>query len=141
VIFSKTIDLVLSGRKTQTLRLAYAGDYLGETDDGRAAVYTESNRPRWIVGNTYAVQPERCHFSDGRIRVTNLFEVLDPLAVDELFAHREGFDRRDEFLRIWHELHKREPVQRCWAIGFRLVERDGVRIPEPVSPVTAGGAR
>jgi hypothetical protein len=130
VIFSKTLPLVLSGRKTQTLRLAYLGDFLGTTKTtGEVAVLTGpktwpphmlDNRPRWIVGHTYTVQPERCHPAKGRIEVTYLREVLDPLTVDAAFVNAEGFDAADDYLRIWHELHSKNPVQRCWAIGFKL---------------------
>ena len=118
MIFAKTLSMVLSGRKTQTTRLARTGDHLGKTTGGYEAVYDVNNRPRWIVGNTYAVQPERCHHARGRIRVTSLRYVPDPTAVDESFARAEGFDTLEEFFRVWTELHPRNLVQRCWAIGF-----------------------
>lgn len=124
MIFAKTYKLVLAGRKTQTLRLQYAGDYLGETADGRVAVYRDDNKPRWIVGNTYAVQPERCHHAVCRVRCTGLREVENPLHVDRAFVIAEGFDTPEEYLRIWHELHRRNPVQRCWAISFEKVTED-----------------
>jgi hypothetical protein len=127
MIFSKTMNLVLSGRKSQTMRLAYAGDYL--YDDGEIRRVCETirsgrgwvTRTRWTVGHTYAIQPERCAAAHGRFRCTYLREVLDPLAVDGAFARAEGFDSVEEYLRVWHELHGRNPRQRCWAIGMELI--------------------
>lgn len=128
MIFQATIDLVLSGVKTQTTRLAYAGDTIGATAGGESAVLESPfqfagktrQRSRWIVGHTYAVQRERCHKAEARIKVTNLFEVPDPTAIDAAFALREGMPSVEAFLRVWHQLHKKLPVQRCWAIQFEL---------------------
>src|ERR1700674_4595393 len=96
VIFAKTYKLILAGKKTQTLRLAYPGDKLLETYYADA-VETEYRimtgaRTRWRTGATYAVPPERCRRAVCRIRCTSLREVLDPLAVDKAFARAEGFD-------------------------------------------------
>lgn len=125
MIFAKTIDLVLSGRKTQTCRLAYAGDALYGSHNVRVVRSDGSDgRPRWIVGHTYAVQRQRCHAASGRFVCTYLREVLDPTNVDLAFARAEGFDSVDDYLRVWHELHGKNPVQRCWAIGMKLW-RDG----------------
>lgn len=141
MIFMKTIDLVLSGRKTQTLRLAHLNDVLGPFSkktaviatvyDGAKGMMQYRYRPRWVVGRTYAVQPGRCMPAAGRIRVTDLSEILDPLKVDLAFIRREGFDSAEPYLRIWHELHGPRPrfdgAWRSWAIGFELVKAaDGI---------------
>lgn len=128
MIFAKTIDLLLSGRKTQTLRLAYVGEYFGWTKSDEAAVFAATvdpyrRRTRWIVGHTYAIQRERCALAEGYFRCTYLREVVDPTKVDEAFAWAEGFDSVADFLRVWHELHGRNPAQRCWAIGIGKVCR------------------
>jgi hypothetical protein len=128
MIFAKTYGLILAGRKTQTLRLAYHGDRLvtlttsrpvGMCDELR--VEDASGRTRWRVGGVYAVQPQRCHKAVGWIRCTDLRHVANPLEVDETFAHREGFDNAEEFLKVWRELHQKHPVQPCWAIGFEFL--------------------
>ncbi|HEV7298702.1 MAG TPA: hypothetical protein VGN72_04995 [Tepidisphaeraceae bacterium] len=128
MIFQRTYPLVLSRRKTQTLRLAYPGDYLTSDRDTEGSVLlatqrvvTAAGRVRWRIGGEYAVQPERCHKAVGRIRCIGLTEILNPLTVDDAFVDREGFDERADYLRIWHELHARKPVQRAWAIRFELV--------------------
>lgn len=143
MIFSRTRQLLLSGRKTQTLRLADVGDYLWSPPGGPVHVMRAPfklgdrtiSRPRWIVGHTYAIQPERCHHALGRFRCTYLREVLNPLEAatgeaGESFVRAEGFDTAQEFLDVWHQLHRSDPVQRCWAIGMELIEVAGkVRVP------------
>lgn len=129
MIFAKTIDLVLSGRKTQTVRLCCPGDELGRMDNGARAVFSARypwgnetrRRVRWRVGGIMAVQPERCHKARAQVIVTGLGRIEDPTAVDVEFARREGFDTVDEYLRTWHALHPKHPVQPCWVIGFELV--------------------
>lgn len=147
MIFQKTWQFVLARRKSQTLRLCYAGDYLGETAAGETAVFDTRgrsdrryHRPRWIVGHTYAVQRERCHPAVGRFRITSLARLEDPTAVepagpvDLAFARREGFDSIEEYLRVWHELHKKNPVQPVWVIGFELIEPAQRGLTQPSKP-------
>jgi hypothetical protein len=122
VIFSKTINQVLAGTKSQTMRLCHEGDRLGE-HKGAVAVLRADGRPRWVVGHVYSVQPERCHHARGVMRVTSLSRLEDPTSGDLAFARREGFSSVEEYLRVWHELHPRNPVQRVWVIGFELVKR------------------
>jgi hypothetical protein len=123
VIFAKTWRQILDRTKTQTLRLAYRGDHLSLRSPGEGlAVWTIDGRCRWMVGRTYAIQPERCHFAVGRIRCTYLKDIANPMTVlDDAFARAEGMPSVDEFLRVWRELHQSQPRQRCWAIGFELV--------------------
>jgi hypothetical protein len=129
MIFAKTYPLVLSGRKCQTLRLAYPGDRLtseraseGETLLATQRVVTAHGRVRWRVGAEYAVQPERCHKAVGRIRCIGLCEVLDPMDIDDAFARREGFDDAAAFRAVWLTLHARRPRQPSWAIRFELAK-------------------
>lgn len=75
MIFAHTIANVLNGKKSQTRRLCYPSDTLGYVTikgQKRLAVfdntYKDRPRTRWIIGHTYAVQPERCHFAQGRIK-------------------------------------------------------------------------
>lgn len=114
MIFAETIDQVLSGRKSQTLRPAKPGDVLTG-----GAVVTSGGRIRWRVGGSYSVQPGRGKPGIGRIRCTALREAPNPEAVDDAEARREGFASRDEFLTTWRKLHPRGTGP-CWAIGFEL---------------------
>lgn len=123
MIFAKTIDLVIAREKTQTLRSAYPGDYLGTATDGHVAVLTSGGRARWIVGHTYAVQRARGLPAEAWIRITSLHETPDPTAIDIASAAREGFSTIAEFLTVWHELHPSNPLERSWAIGFELCRK------------------
>ncbi len=133
MIFAKTINAVFSGRKTQTCRLVYAGDTLRviKPDKKKAfhapAVVRDDGRVRWVVGNVYAVQRERCHFAEGHIRILSLARVEDFTEQARFpdFARREGFDSSEDCIRVWHELHRSEPHWPVWAIGFELVRAAG----------------
>lgn len=130
MIFSRTIDQVLAGRKTQTCRLCRAGDELGKTEStGETAVLGQTwtwlyRRSRWIVGHTYAVQRERCHVAEGRIRITGIERIEDltaPGVVTDAFARAEGFDSAEAFLASWRDLHRSKPDQPVWVLRFELV--------------------
>lgn len=116
MIFAHTIDEVLSGRKRQTTRLAYAGDYLG----GDGTIRCHDDRPRWIIGHTYAVQPERCHPALGRIILRSAEHVRDVLPCSEEFARAEGFDSADGFAAVWRKLHPKVNPYGYWVLGFGL---------------------
>lgn len=122
MIFAETINLAMSGRKTQTCRLQYAGDRMLLMTDGAVLVQEASGRTRWEVGKLYAIQPERRHFAQGYFRCTYLRDVPNPLLVDEAFARAEGFDSLGEFLDVWRKLHAKAPTWPCWAIGMELVK-------------------
>lgn len=128
MIFARTIANVLNGKKSQTRRLCYPSDSLGYVTikgQKRLAVfdntYKDRPRTRWIVGNTYAVQPERCHSARGRIRITGLRREENPLEISEADAIAEGFESAEAFRAAWKSLHKKNPVQAVWVIEFELV--------------------
>jgi hypothetical protein len=131
MIFSRTIRQVLDGSKTQTRRLCYAGDSLGYATtkvDGvtakRKAVFENlagRPRPRWIVGHTYAVQPERCHSAKGRILLLDLRREDDPTLISDEDARSEGFADLAAFLTSWNDLHRKQPRQPVWVLTFKLV--------------------
>jgi hypothetical protein len=129
MIFAHTIKNVLNGTKTQTRRLCYAADTLGHTKvrgETRVAVLDGYStavkpRPRWIVGNTYSVQPERCHASKGRILVCDLRREDDPTQISDADARAEGFVDAADFVKAWKSLHVKKPVQPVWVITFTLV--------------------
>jgi len=122
MIFSKTITQVLSGRKTQTMRKKHPGDKLVLLTDGNVQVRDASGRPRWTEGNTYAVQRERRHKAEARLRVIALGELPDPLAaIDMAFVRAEGFDTVEAFEKTWRQLHGTKVHEPCWVITFELV--------------------
>jgi hypothetical protein len=64
MIFQHTWQAVIEGKKQQTRRLVKPGEWLSKymTDDfphWRPAVLTKTDRMKWAVGCTYAVQPGR----------------------------------------------------------------------------------
>lgn len=64
-------DLILDGKKTQTRRVCHVNDkYEPLHVGGPAVIDTASIRNRWVVGQTYAVQPGRGKKAVGRIRIT-----------------------------------------------------------------------
>lgn len=129
MIFARTFQRVLAREKSQTRRLKYARDTLGYViePDGRRcpAVFdnTDAGRPRtrWVVGRTYAVQPERCHRAVCRIRITSLREEADPTQISEADAKAEGFENAAAFVAAWMDLHKKHPIQAVWVIGFEVI--------------------
>jgi hypothetical protein len=140
MIFSLTIDLVLSGHKTCTTRLRHYGDSLG-TWDGKPAVFFSrgETKTRWVVGRTYAVQFERCHPARGRFRLDRIEPVSDPVNVSLEIARAEGFATVEQYQAVWHSLHKTNPIQPCWRLWYTLLSRpkDYTPIPSPNSSSNA----
>lgn len=130
MIFQHTIANVLNRSKSQTRRLCYAKDRLIERAPGERGVWEPvGQRFRWIVGHTYAVQPERCHTSRGRIRITDLRREENPLLISEADAIAEGFESAAAFREAWESLHKKQPIQPVWVISFELVTPASSAIP------------
>jgi len=119
MIFSRTIDLVLAGKKDCTTRLQYFGDVFVPN----VVVKRSNGKVRWRVGGIYAVQRERCHSSEGSIRIDRIEPVVDPLNVSLEVARAEGFDSVSEYQKVWRSLHKSEPIQLCWRLWFTLIHR------------------
>jgi hypothetical protein len=121
MIFNYTYKQILSGRKSCTLRLQYLGDAFKTLLSGELAIVRSDGRARWVVGRIYAVQPERCHFAVCWIRMTKFEAVADPLVIDQATAVAEGAADIAEFLKIWHQLHRKHPSQPCWRLWFEIV--------------------
>ena len=88
MIFKKElIPLILNGKKTQTRRLV------------------KNDKPRWKVGNTYAVQDGRGRPAICRIKILSIKKekLLD---IDEKDAKREGCYNRVSFLYTFYYLNK-----------------------------------
>ena len=117
MIFSRTVDAVMDGSKTQTRRPKKEFDEIRTTDDGIKYVYnTQMQRVRYCVDRTYSIQPGRGKRGIGRMKILGLrFENL--MDVDTDGAMAEGI-MADEingppslaffwgFLREWMRLYE-----------------------------------
>lgn len=113
MIFQHTVELVLSGRKSQTRRIV------------------KSDKPPCRVGSTIAVQPGRGRPAVARVLVTGLRrERLGDISDEDIRA--EGFDRREEFVLTWQAMHGSfEPDLVVWVIEFQLLEPVQARFVAP----------
>ncbi len=119
MIFQYTLDLLLSGRKTQTRRIAKAGETAIPADDRIIAVQTHG-RDKYRVGKTYAVQPSRTAASVARIRLIGLKrERAGDISLED--AQAEGYASREEFFATWQQIHGANALDLAvWALTFEL---------------------
>jgi uncharacterized protein YhfF len=128
MIFQATLDKVLSGEKTQTRRVVKSGEDIypeNRSWRGNGEYYTQptevynflTNRVKYQVGKTYAIQPGRGKKAVGRIRITAIrLENLHDITEED--ARAEGclgyignlddgdyMSPREAFKDVWIELH------------------------------------
>jgi hypothetical protein len=121
MIFQYTLDLLLSGRKTQTCRLAKPGETAVRGSDGAIEAVKAGRRDKYRVGKTYAVQPARTAAAVARIRLTGI-ERKNVQAITEAEAQAEGYDTREEFFAVWRDVHgEKKLTAEVWALRFELV--------------------
>ena len=100
MIFQRTIDMVLQGRKTQTRRII-------KTDKAPAK-----------SGKSLAVQPGRgkkavCHVKVIAVRKARLGDL------SKEGAQAEGYENREDFIKVWKEMYGDfNPEQMVWVIEF-----------------------
>ena len=132
------LELVLSGKKTQTRRKWLASDTLLHNRDWlrldncpnpfinaewvkRRDKY-QRYKSHWRVGDTYAIQPGRGKKSVGRVRLTaiRLERFCD---ISQADAVAEGFANPDGFFAKIRELYGADfdLTAPCWALSFELV--------------------
>lgn len=121
MIFQYTLDLLLSGRKTQTRRVIKAGETAIEADGRIVAVQTHG-RDKYRVGKTYAVQPSRNAASVARIRLIGLkHERAGEASLAD--AQAEGYADREEFFAQWQAIHGANALDlTVWVLIFELTE-------------------
>jgi hypothetical protein len=128
MIFSHTLDLVLSGVKSQTRRLKKPHEHLYPTEPG--TVYGETRagiRRVYQVGMIYAVQPGRAKKAVAFIRLTAIRDQR-VMSISEADAIAEGFDSPESFFAAWRAIHgaKADLQAWVWVLEFELCEEESV---------------
>ncbi|MCE9603316.1 MAG: ASCH domain-containing protein [Planctomycetia bacterium] len=102
MIFQKTWQLVIDGRKTQSRRIV--GERLHS----------------WRIGQSYALQPGRGKKAIARIVVTAVRrELLGEIT--EADAKAEGYDSVADFVSVWESMHGAyDPDTEVFVIEFQL---------------------
>jgi hypothetical protein len=103
MIFQRTADMVLQGRKCQTRR-PVNGDY--------------PDKPPCRVGHSLAVQPGRAKKAVCRVEVIAVRKArLGDLSKKD--AQAEGYENRQDFIKVWKEMYGNfSPEQEIWVIEF-----------------------
>ena len=121
MIFQYTLDLLLSGRKTQTCRIAKPSETAVRASDGTIEAVTLKGRDKYRVGKTYAVQPSRNESAVARIRLISL-ERKNVADITLTEAQAEGYTSREEFLAVWVSIHgEKNANAEVWVLKFELL--------------------
>ncbi|MEL6268745.1 MAG: ASCH domain-containing protein [Chloroflexota bacterium] len=120
MIFQHTLENVLSGKKTQTRRVAKPTDDAVRDDNGSITAVLVNGRKKWQVGKTYAVQPGRNLPSVARIEITALeYEPIQNVSHEDAIA--EGYTSRVEFLQAWQRIHGSSAADaNTWVVHFKV---------------------
>jgi hypothetical protein len=111
---------VLRGEKTETRRLAKAGDYCGTYGD-LFECKDKGVRRVYRLGDTVAITPGRGKKATGRARIVYL-RVEPLLSITEEGARAEGVADRGEYLALWDKLQRALPfAKRRFALTNPLV--------------------
>lgn len=125
MIFTETLEKVLSGEKTQTRRKVKAGHVLaGYSPNERVTTW---NRTVYAVGGVYSVQPGRGKPAVAKIEITAIRrERVSLISEDDIRA--EGFASREEFISTWEKINGPNSGynDEAWVITFKLVEGGSV---------------
>lgn len=131
MIFQHTHELVMSGAKTESSRIAKDGETFAVVD-GKPTVFTASGRIKYQVGQVRAVQPARTAKGIGLVRITG---IEDKSPVDRCTLESAGREVGMEpclyayykFMEIWNSIHgmglkktfSRGPL--VWRIRFEVI--------------------
>jgi hypothetical protein len=121
MIFQYTYQLILDGKKTQTRRIIDAEEKAVKSDTGEIEAVLHKGRKKWVVGQSYGVQPSRTAKQVARIRLTRIRQekVSD---ISEADVQAEGFNSRAEFYQTWQTLHGENSLDWVvWVLDFEVV--------------------
>jgi hypothetical protein len=116
-------DKILKGEKTQTRRLVKPGERLTNYPDGRkvavvGALPDVSRHIKWVVDQTYAVQPGRGKAGLGRFRLLDIRQE-QVKEISESDAIAEGFGSAAEFFETFESINgKRALDKEVWVLTF-----------------------
>ena len=121
MIFQYTLDLLLSGRKTQTCRIAKPNETAVHASSGAIIAVTVNEHDKYRVGKTYAVQPARAKPAVARIGLTGIDrKQIRDITLAE--AQAEGYSTREEFFEIWRTIHGDTHLDAdVWVLRFELI--------------------
>lgn len=121
------LELVLSGKKTQTRRRWTIGETIIQETDGVetwiTGAFDVKGRSKWRLGNTYAVQPGRGKKGVGRVRIISI-RIERFCDISQADAEAEGFTDPAGFFAKIRELYGADfdLTAPCWVLEFRLVK-------------------
>ena len=121
MIFQYTLDLLLSGRKTQTCRIAKPNENAVRASDGSIVAVTLRGHDKYRVGKTYAVQPARAKPAVARIGLVGIeHKRISEVTLQE--AQAEGYATREAFFEVWRNIHGDANADAdVWVLTFELV--------------------
>ena len=137
MIFKGTWEKVLDGTKTQTRRPIKAGE-LFYKNQRPPFVQSPGGLWKYVVNNTYAIQPGRGKKSLGRIRLEKIrLEHVQNISCKDMIAEGLSTNLREtdaskDLLRqwenLWNSLYKGtkfayENNPKVWVLEFELVEK------------------
>lgn len=157
IFMPDSIDLILSGRKTQTRRPVKEGEMVAAEGHTITAVYGQSpyciagkhaqGRLKWQVGRTYTICPGRGKKAVGRLTlrgircervrdVTDIGAALEGICYDPDRAALcygstllEGKTGAEAYLSLWRTLYpKSDLTELCWVLSWD--PREVVRVRE-----------
>lgn len=106
---------VLKGEKTQTRRLVRPGEVLVYFDDKKIVLSGEPTRTKWVVGQTYAIQPGRTKAAIGRFKLLDIRrERVQDISEGDAIA--EGVELNHYYCDEGTDLDP-TPTHRCDPIG------------------------
>ena len=121
MIFQHTLTNILLQNKTQTRRIIKPDETVIRGRYNKVEAVLKNNRTKWIVGNTYAVQPGRGKSEVARILITKI-NSEHILRISTTSALNEGFYSRQDFLKTWKEIHGDDAFNlRVWVLTFELI--------------------
>lgn len=120
MIFQYTLEQVLSGEKTETIRPVKPGDVAVVGDDGKIEAVVGNGRDKYRVGKTYAVVPARGKPQVARIRLLGIQRrKVSETTLKE--AKLEGSASVEDFFKVWREAYGESKLDtEVWSLTFEL---------------------